>query len=216
MIEKSVDPIAVLKADLFARPSASLILAASWIADYMPREFLPDWVEVLANGNLAEWTSVIEAAKADILADGVLPSGAQRGQATLSFGALLGLAGLACVVLFFLLTFAAPAIQSSAAAASSNIAIDMSVSHGAAKHGTLAATAIDECFNKNGVWQEWINPSNGRHARICKLDDGKYGIQIIEQINGTWKEITKFVKEKMNSWSQVENYLRNVGYEPIQ
>lgn len=214
MIEKSVDPIAVLKADLFARPSASLILAASWIANYMPREFLPDWVEVLANGSLDAdaWSAVIETAKADIQADAILPAGAQKGQATLSFTALLGLAGLACVILFFLLTLAAPAIQSSA----SNIAIDMSVSHGEAKHGTLAATAIDECFNKNGVWQEWINPSNGRHARICKLDDGKYGIQIIEQINGSWKEITKFVKEKMNSWSQVENYLRNTGYEPIQ
>ena len=61
--------IAMLKADLLERPCPSLILAAGWVLEDGPRSEIPDWVDALAGGNPEEWESVMEVAKADLLAE---------------------------------------------------------------------------------------------------------------------------------------------------
>ena len=137
---------------------------------------------------------------------------AARGSSNLTLLALT-LAMLAC---FAVITVAASPNLHDALAAVSQAEIGMAMSHGELKHGVTAASTIDTCFQQNGTYQEWVNPTTGRHARICKLDNGKFGIQIIEKVDGVWQEITKFVKEKMTCWDQVAQYLKNTGYEPMQ
>ena len=88
-------------------------------------------------------------------------------------------------------------------------------SHGELKHGTQALT-VRQCIDQNGPLQVWQNPANGRQARICELAPGLFGIQIIENNNGKWQELTSFVKSKMDKISQVMQYLSNVGYQQIQ
>jgi hypothetical protein len=46
----------------------------AWACDVLastPRELLPDWVEILANGNLDAWESVLDVAREDLQADEV-------------------------------------------------------------------------------------------------------------------------------------------------
>lgn len=204
-------PFETLKHDLFKRPSPSLIYAARWMAASFPRDILPDWVEALANGNIEYWADVCEIARIDVNArsDKKTTVGAS-GHSTVSFGALIGVLAALALGIFALLATATPQL----AHALDSITVDTDTSHAVQKHGAAVIT-IDNCFDTNGVWQEWTNPANGRHARVCKLDSGKYGIQILSQDeNGIWHEITKFVKEKMNTWDQVAQYLKNSGYEP--
>jgi hypothetical protein len=91
-------------------------------------------------------------------------------------------------------------------------AIDLSISHGVDRHGG-SAVIVRNCLDNKGALQVWHNPTTNRTARICVLDDGKFGVQIL-----TYKlqEVTSFIKDKMSRIEQVENYLRNAGYLPVQ
>jgi len=82
--------------------------------------------------------------------------------------------------------------------------------HAVENHGN-AAWDVRNCINKNGVLDVWKNPLTGRDAVICKIDNGKFGIQI--RIGD--KEVTSFIKDKMTKIDQVYQYLTNSGYEPI-
>jgi putative hemolysin len=93
--------------------------------------------------------------------------------------------------------------------------IDLSFSHGEAKHGTAALT-VRQCIDQNGPMQTWQNAQTGRRALLCQMPDGKYGIQIVQFNGKAWQEITTFIKDKMSNLGQVVQYLKNVGYEPIQ
>lgn len=57
-----------LREDLLTRKSASLIYAARWVMTLFNRDELPDFVEILANGNLECWESVMEVAVDDLKA----------------------------------------------------------------------------------------------------------------------------------------------------
>jgi len=68
MDEEAKQAIQNLRGDLFKRPSGSLIYAAKYIrtlAEVVSVE-VPDFVEVLANGNPEAWRGVIEQAQADV------------------------------------------------------------------------------------------------------------------------------------------------------
>jgi len=93
------------------------------------------------------------------------------------------------------------------------ITVDMASSHGEQRHGS-AAVQVRDCLTK-GAMQEWVNPQTGRHARLCEISPGRYGIQIIEQEGGIWREVTAFIKDKMTSLDQVSRYLTNSGYTPL-
>jgi len=88
-------------------------------------------------------------------------------------------------------------------------------SHGELKHGPAALT-VRQCIDQNGPMQVWQNPANGRQARVCELAPGLFGVQIIEQVNGKWQELTSFAKSKMSCIDQVDKYLANVGYQILK
>lgn len=90
--------------------------------------------------------------------------------------------------------------------------VGLAVSHGIEKHGQYAA-AVHSCINRGGTIQQWHNPDTGRFARVCQIGPELFGIQIIDQIDGQWEEITAFIKRKMTRLEQVERYMRNTGYQ---
>jgi hypothetical protein len=94
------------------------------------------------------------------------------------------------------------------------LVLDFSQSHGIPKHGN-AAEAVRQCLNDKGVLQVWKNQTTGRKAYVCQLDPTTFGIQVNHIVEGKWKELTSFIKDKMTRLDQVEKYLRNCGYQPM-
>jgi hypothetical protein len=80
--------------------------------------------------------------------------------------------------------------------------------HAIMAHGQ-AALRVQECMNNRGSVQTWYNPTTGRHANVCEVEPGKFGIDVEENGNN----VTAFIKEKLRTLEQVERYLRNCGYE---
>ncbi len=93
-------------------------------------------------------------------------------------------------------------------------AVELSSSHAVERHGN-SAYAVRNCLNDKGAMQTWYNPATGRTARVCAIGEFTFGIQILENVNGTLKEVTAFVKDKMVRVEQVANYLKNAGYQPL-
>lgn len=93
--------------------------------------------------------------------------------------------------------------------------VELSSSHAVLRHGN-SAYAVRNCLTDKGAMQTWFNPTTGRTAKICAVGDAQFGIQILENVNGTMKEVTAFIKDKMSRIEQVTNYLRNAGYYPLQ
>lgn len=93
--------------------------------------------------------------------------------------------------------------------------VDFSKSHGVKKHG-ISALQIRRCLHQNGPLHDWVNPVTGRRARVCEVEPGRFGVQILEFRDGAWREITAFAKDKMRSLDQVLRYLSNGGYMPPQ
>jgi len=196
--------LALLKRRLYSVPvPGDLIMDAKTIMTLYPREIIPDWVEILANGNPGMIESVVEVAKEDIAAEAKEKSESGQAQAAALVPILLLL--LLAVLVVMALVPHTPPVSLSA------VAVDLSSSHGEAKHHD-AAVMVHTCINQNGVMQEWVNPNSGRRARVCEIQPGKFGIQVIEQKGGAWREVTAFLKDKMTSATQVARYLRNAGY----
>ncbi len=213
----SEDPLKVLRTDLFERPSASLLLAARYLADLSPREYLPDWVAILANGNVDKWESVCDVARADIKAEemALMHHGSQRGQGVVEFALILFGLAVAALLLMGLMTEtpAGRAMTEQAAAAMADLQAQVQLSeHATVKHGS-DAVAVQECLVKNGTYQIWKNPQNNRLANICHLDDGRFGLFITEE---TGDPVTAFIKNKMRDFADVVRYLENSGYKPLQ
>jgi hypothetical protein len=82
--------------------------------------------------------------------------------------------------------------------------------HAVQKHGSVANTIDDICRDTGGV-STMANMNTNRKAVICRLEvDGitYYGVSIYEK----GKNISSFLKEKMRTLDQVEQYLNNQGY----
>lgn len=95
--------------------------------------------------------------------------------------------------------------------------VDVTASHAAIKHATVAATVRQCMGDQHQNAREYFNPTTGRTAFMCQLPDGKFGLQIGYKITGEDKlqEITTFVKEQLKRVEQVERYLANRGYTPV-
>jgi hypothetical protein len=220
MTTTTENPIEILREDLFKRPSPSVLLAARWLHEITPREYLPDWVEILANGNLDYWADVCSMARFDILEDehakdnGQLPSaripdGAQRGQSFVEVAV-----GLALLAFLFLIamgvlteTPAGRAMRETAAGAAAQLEAAAS-SHAVEKHGSAALDVAAE-LSCSGPIDRIQNPESGRWANTCQTQGGKFGI-LIESESGEC--ITCFIKEKFSNYEQVLKYLENRGY----
>lgn len=92
--------------------------------------------------------------------------------------------------------------------------VDLARSHAELRHGTQAEQ-VRECIQRKGILQEWYNPLTNRYARVCQLKPTLFGLQIVQQRGGVWQEVTSFLKSKLTRLDQVEQYLRNTGYEKI-
>ena len=67
--------------------------------------------------------------------------------------------------------------------------------HSLAKHGAEAA-AIHRCLDDNGPAELWAFTSWRRHdhyIQTCRLEDGRWGLRIIQRVKGAWQERTSFI-----------------------
>jgi len=76
--------------------------------------------------------------------------------------------------------------------------------HAFLRHGDDAAT-IRRCLDDNGAYQTWAK-ADGTFYQVCKLPDGRWGLQAIIRDAGRWVEKTAFVKGD-GSWSALTRYL---------
>lgn len=67
--------------------------------------------------------------------------------------------------------------------------------HAVAKHGMEAVAVRRACdqYGPDQVWRSasWRDPD--KYFRVCTLDDGRQGVQIIRCIKGVWHEVTAFI-----------------------
>lgn len=67
--------------------------------------------------------------------------------------------------------------------------------HAVARHGA-DAIAIREACDSGNIVQIWRSASwrqKDKFFRVCQLDDGRLGVQIIRCVRAAWVEITAFV-----------------------
>jgi putative hemolysin len=82
--------------------------------------------------------------------------------------------------------------------------------HAVQRHGK-AAEAVRRCIEQGGGIEVWFNYETNRRAEICRMPDGKLGLQISRY----GREVTSFIKGLPNELAKVRHYLSNRGYEPI-
>jgi Flp pilus assembly pilin Flp len=77
--------------------------------------------------------------------------------------------------------------------------------HAVLRHGD-EALAIRRCLENKGPQQVWKKFGSERFILVCKLDDGRLGIQIVQKVKEKWEEITAFIPEN-GTPTQVRAYL---------
>jgi hypothetical protein len=82
--------------------------------------------------------------------------------------------------------------------------------HAVERHGDMAER-VRNCLDMNGALYILINPATGRQARICQLESDLWGIQIVEEEDGTMKEVTSF-PQRNRYLNDVLRYLNGRGY----
>ncbi len=84
--------------------------------------------------------------------------------------------------------------------------------HAVIKHG-MEAVAIRQACEQHGpdyVFRSLSPKTPGKFFRVCSLDDGRYGIQIIECTARGWVEKTAFVAKGAlgnGTWERTHEYL---------
>lgn len=89
-----------------------------------------------------------------------------------------------------------------------DIELSLESSHAASKHGQEVADAVRACIQGTGpsqVWQRGLD----RFLIVCRMPDGKWGVQVVDRHPNLVKEITAFLKEKFRSIKQLEQYFTN-------
>lgn len=81
--------------------------------------------------------------------------------------------------------------------------------HADTKHGSEAGLA--RTCNDSREYM-FYNPSTMRTAFVCIVQDGRFGIYVMDQAR---QEVTAFIKNKMKSIDQVRKYMMNSGYVEI-
>jgi len=82
--------------------------------------------------------------------------------------------------------------------------------HAIEKH-KAEAEIVEECLDTRGPIAIWTRSSDNRKAIICEVFPGKFGVKIDEQ---SGKNVTAFIKNKLNRLEQIFKYLENTGYAP--
>jgi hypothetical protein len=79
--------------------------------------------------------------------------------------------------------------------------------HAIARHGMEARVARECAERPDYIFH---NPQLNRWGYVCMTTSGKWGVVILSE---TGKEITSFIKNKLNKLSDVIRYMQNGGYE---
>ena len=83
-------------------------------------------------------------------------------------------------------------------------------SHAVIRHGE-DAISIRACLDKNGEYQVWKSISDpNKFFRICEIEPGKFGFQIVQCVRGGVCEKTAFTKGE-GKWPELVKYLKKIA-----
>lgn len=82
--------------------------------------------------------------------------------------------------------------------------------HAIERHGAAEVNAIRRCVQDSNSIRRFWRLRNGRLAVMCKLPDGRWGIEILERLRNRWQEVTAFVPRD-GSAEAVQRYLWQRG-----
>ena len=80
--------------------------------------------------------------------------------------------------------------------------------HAVERHPGLAQR-IRQCLNDNGPEMIFKDNNTGRYFFLCQLNNGKWGFQISEKVNGAWEEITAYYKGNGSLNELLDYFARN-------
>ena len=89
--------------------------------------------------------------------------------------------------------------------------------HAVQQH-SIAAEQVRACMNTKGPVAHLVNPGvePERHYFVCEVEPGKFGIQILIKDGENWKEVSSFLKNKLNTLSDVIRYIKNGSVQIYQ
>lgn len=90
--------------------------------------------------------------------------------------------------------------------------IGLAYSHGTVKHGT-EADQVRQCLNDHGHMQLWSHDDWEHKARVCEVEPGVFGVQIVKLIAGKWEEITAYIPRQATGG--IAKYLEEIGYRLV-
>jgi hypothetical protein len=85
------------------------------------------------------------------------------------------------------------------------------ITHAETRHGSDAQQVRDCLENGSGTIMAFANPKTGHCVEITQLPDGRFGVRVIQEIDGWFEEITAFVDDAADL-GQLEWYLNGQGY----
>jgi hypothetical protein len=84
----------------------------------------------------------------------------------------------------------------------------------ALNHGG-AGDRVRDCVFRGKVIQVWQNDyDKNRFYLICGLEEGRFGIYVIERCGKIYHEVSAFVKDKFTRIEQIAQYMQNGGNFP--
>lgn len=90
------------------------------------------------------------------------------------------------------------------------VSVGTSISH-AFQHGA-DALMVQQCLDHKGHSSLWVNPYNDHYIRVCELDDGRVGLQVVKKVKGKWEEVTAFIPKRAGD---IVKYLVDSGAELV-
>jgi len=82
--------------------------------------------------------------------------------------------------------------------------------HATVKHG-IWADRVRQCIDNGGTQQIWLRPDDNRWLRLCEVNPGYWGIQVLEKVNEKWEEVTAYVRQRPTSLAKLSQILGNQG-----
>lgn len=94
------------------------------------------------------------------------------------------------------------------------VEVDLSESHAEQEHPETYKL-VRKCLQDKGPYMSF-RITRTRFLRVCLVEDGKIGFQILDIEGDVVKEVTCYIKERMHSLGEVLKYASRQGYVRVK
>lgn len=97
------------------------------------------------------------------------------------------------------------------AQALSLVTLDPTYTHALEEHPDTAPL-VRSCLDRNGPYMQFQIIPKQRYLRVCIIDDGIIGFQIVDIVNRVAKERTAYIKDTIHNIKELLRYAEKLGY----